>query len=119
MTLTQEQINKHVIFSKDNPAILADKFPDCHTFPRKYLGTKWLLRYEFGKEKIENYHKKLALDTTLKGYVYSEHMTDNFTEALQFNNMEEPFKMGMFQSHSSDFKLIEIVVPSSIDQSNK
>lgn len=109
--LTQEQIDKHVIFSKDNPALGSD------TFPRKYLGTKWLLCYETGKKKKLSYHVKLKLDTSLEGYVYCEYTSDNFLEALQFNNMEEPFKMALFRSHSN-FKLIEIITPDSIDQSN-
>lgn len=116
MLLTEEQINKHVIFSKDNPAL----FPE-HTFPRKYLCTKWLLQYTTGKKRKKTicYHVKLELDASFEGYVYEQHITDNFLEALQFNNMEEPFKLGMFLTDDADFKLIEIVAPSSIDQSNK
>ena len=121
--ITQEELDKHIIFSEDNPQLFEEPFP------RKYLGTKWIIQYE-EKKKI-SYHVNLVLQKDLCGYLYCEHTTDNFLEALKFNNMEEPYYLAknMWErqhifgydekiikklTKNSTFKIIEIIGTDSI-----
>jgi alpha-amylase/alpha-mannosidase (GH57 family) len=90
--------------------IFSDKNPEKNWHP----GQQWIIQYITGKRKDITYHIKLELDTKRPGYLYNEHTTDNFLEALKFNNPEEPFTLAKFltddtrHSEKIKFKIVEI-----------
>ena len=110
--ITQKEVDKFVIFSEKNP----DKIwnPD----------SKWIIQYIKSKRKKITYHVGIKFDKKLPGYLYCQKVTDNFLEALKFNNMYEAYYLAKFFNENSNilgytkemvknnketFKIIEIL----------
>ena len=87
--------------------------------------SKWIIQYVKGKKKKKvSYHVGMVLNKELKGYMYCEEVTDNFLEALKFNNMYEAYYLAKFinertnilgytkemvDAQNETFKIIEIL----------
>jgi hypothetical protein len=111
--ITQAEADEFIIYSKKNPDKMFN--PD----------SKWIIQYVEGKKKKKiSYHAGMVLNKELKGYMYYEEVTDNFLEALKFNNEYEAYYLAKFINERSNilgytkemvyeqnetFKIIEIL----------
>lgn len=83
--ITQAEADEFIIYSEKNP----DKMFNP--------GSKWIIQYLNGKKKKKiSYHVGMVLNKELKGYMYCEEVTDNFLEALKFNNEYEAYYLAKF-----------------------